>query len=108
MYCFVVYLREKWYPFGKKLIPNIELVPITIFNWYIGDGSFDKKSKSHKVVICSQFDQKGKIEMAKKLTNIGISNSIYLNCIYIKNKKDFFEFILNHNFSIPESYNYKF
>lgn len=101
-------IREKWYPDGKKKIPKIDLSPVTLFNWYIGDGSYDKKSKSKKVVICSQFDENGKLLMSNKLKKIGITNSVYPNCIYIKNKKLFFEYILNHNYSIPESYKYKF
>jgi len=52
--------------------------------------------------------EKGKLAMSNKLKKIGITNSVYPNCIYIKNKKMFFEYILNHNYSIPESYKYKF
>ena len=70
-----------------KKIPKIDLSPITLFNWYIGDGSYDKKSKSEKVVICSQFDEKGKLSMSNKLKKIGITNSVYTNCIYIKKQK---------------------
>lgn len=101
-------IREKWYPLGKKKIPDIKLTPITLFNWYIGDGSYDKKSKSTKVVICSEFDQIGKIVMAEKLKLINIKNSVYSNCIYIKDKKSFFKYITNHKYKIPDSYKYKF
>jgi hypothetical protein len=103
-------LRNTWYPYGKKKIPEINITPITLFNWYIGDGSYDKKSKSEKVVICSEFDQAGKIVISNKLREMGIQNSVYKNCIYIKSESRivFFQYITNHVFSIPECYKYKF
>lgn len=105
-----VEIRKLWYPKNKKKIPKIELTPITLFNWYIGDGSYDKKSKSKKIVICSEFDSEGKIYMAQELEKVGINNSIYINAIYIKSKaKDrFFDYITKHKYNIPESYKYKF
>lgn len=105
-----VEIRNTWYPEGKKVIPKIELTPITLFNWYIGDGSYDKKSKSKKVVICSQFDQVGKMRISEQLGKIGINNNVYSSSIYIlsDSRKQFFDYILNHKYSIPESYKYKF
>ena len=100
-------IRELWYPNGKKKIPDINITPITLFNWYIGDGSYSK-GKHPKVVICSQFDEKGKDTMAKKFKNIGIKNSVYWNCIYIKSRDIFFKYVLNHNYKIPKCYKYKF
>lgn len=102
--------RIDWYPDGRKKIPDIELTPITLFNWYLGDGNYDKDNKSPKVVICSEFDQAGKNVMSDKLNTIGINNSVYKNCIYIKAKyRDyFFKYITDHNWGIPSSYKYKF
>ena len=32
-------IRQKWYPEGKKIVPkDIKLTPLTIRQWYIGDG----------------------------------------------------------------------
>ena len=32
-------IREQWYPNGKKIIPKaIKLTPLTVRQWYIGDG----------------------------------------------------------------------
>lgn len=111
-----VYFRKKWYPGNKKVIPIDYLItPIGTFNWYIGDGSYykyvkGKRNGGSKVVICSQFDQEGKIRLAEQLKSIGIDNSIYFDCIYIKSsgRKIFFEYIRNHNYSVPECYEYKF
>lgn len=103
-------IRKTWYPNGKKKIPNIKLTPITLFNWYIGDGSYDKKSRSHKVVICSQFDQDGKAYMNRLINSIGIKTSVYPQSIYIKKESwpTFFKYITNHKYPIPNCYKYKF
>ena len=110
-----VQLRKKWYPEGKKTIPiDYKITPIGLFNWYIGDGSYyrrnNRSSAGSKVVICSQFDSNGKIRLAKQMEMIGITNSVYPDCIYIKSasRKSFFEYISNHQYSIPENYKYKF
>lgn len=105
-----VEIRNIWYPEGRKKIPSIQLTPITLFNWYIGDGSYDKKSKGEKVVICSMFDPAGKIEMNEQLNSMGIETSIYPESIYIKkeSRDAFFEYMLDHNYDIPRCYKYKF
>lgn len=105
-----VELRREWYPCGKKKIPKIQMSPITLFNWYIGDGSFDKKSKSKKVVICSEFDQDGKQAMSDLINSLEIKTSVYYNCIYIKaeSRTAFFNYITSHNYPIPKCYIYKF
>ncbi len=105
-----MYFRNIWYPEGKKKIPTMTLRPEVLFNWYIGDGSYDRKSKSHKVVICSQFDPKGKSYMCDLINAVGIKTSIYPQSIYIKKESRdlFFNYITNHNHSIPSCYKYKF
>lgn len=36
-------IRKKWYPKGKKIVPrDIKLTPLTVRQWYIGDGSLVK------------------------------------------------------------------
>jgi hypothetical protein len=33
-------IKQRWYPNGKKIIPkDLVLAPITVMNWYLGDGS---------------------------------------------------------------------
>ena len=105
-----VELKKLWYPLKERIYPKIELTPITLFNWYIGDGSHDKKSKGHKVVICKQTDDIGKAYMNNLLNEIGIKTSIYEQAIYIKkeSRELFFKYITNHNYSIPNCYKYKF
>ncbi len=109
-----MHFRNIWYPEGKKKIPQIELTPTVLYNWYIGDGSYHKylnrKSGGEKVVICSQFNQEGKLRMSGQLLNIGIENSIYPDCIYLKAKsrKRFFDYILSSGIITPSCYKYKF
>ena len=44
-------LRDKWYPEGKKIVPDdIELTPECVANWYLGDGSITQ----NKTTKCFQ------------------------------------------------------
>ena len=48
-------IYKQWYPSGEKIIPkNIRLTPLTVRQWYIGDGSLihDKERSSH-IMLCS-------------------------------------------------------
>jgi len=102
-----------WYPNGRKKIPDIKLSPITLLNWYVGDGSYRKgknnTKKSEKVVICISFDVEGRNVMSEKLKELGIENSIYSDSIYIKAKgrERFFNFMFSGS-EIPTCYMYKF
>jgi hypothetical protein len=45
-------LRKKWYPYGKKIIPqDLVLTPEVCLHWYLGDGCLDKNG-SH-IVLCT-------------------------------------------------------
>ena len=36
----LITIRERWYPRGKKIVPkDLELTPMIVRQWYIGDGS---------------------------------------------------------------------
>lgn len=39
-------LRFKWYPLGKKVIPyDLEITPVILRQWFLGDGHYAKKPK---------------------------------------------------------------
>lgn len=39
------HLRHLWYPQGKKIVPtNLELSPLAMLAWYLGDGSLHKRA----------------------------------------------------------------
>ncbi len=108
-------LYNRWYPNGKKKIPkSIELTPTTLFNWYIGDGSFRKgynnTKKSERVMLCIEFDIIGRKFISNRLNKLKIKNSIYSDGIYIKaeSRCGFFRFMLSENNFIPNCYQYKF
>lgn len=69
-------LRKKWYPYGKKIVPrDIKLVPITLRQWFIGDGSLNKpRSKGWKpsIILCTQGFLISNVEFLKeKLIKLG-------------------------------------
>lgn len=110
-----VEFRHRWYPNGKKVIPkDIILMPNTLKNWYLGDGSYKKGKNGTKggeiVIICSEFDPPGKILMMEQLVILGINCSIYSHGIYIKaqSRLRFFKYMLLDNNEIPDCYLYKF
>lgn len=109
-------LRDIWYPYGKKRTPrDIVITPITLFNWYIGDGHYNPPQKlngrrGEQVTISMLYDLDGRQLLSDKLKAIGIQNSVHTKCIYIKaeSKEKFFRYIINHNYGIPSCYEYKF
>ena len=49
-------MYEQWYPNGKKAIPkDIKLTPITLKQWYIGDGSLvHRKQRNPHIILCTK------------------------------------------------------
>lgn len=108
-------LRQMWYPQGFKKVPlDLELTPSILRNWYIGDGNFRKgknhTKKSERVMIAIFFDDRGKSLLSARLHELGISNTIIPEGIYIraKTRRTFFQYILSDNPYIPSCYLYKF
>lgn len=82
-------LRGKWYPFGKKIIPeDIKLTSTECLHWFLGDGS----GGSGLVLHTNCFSNKDIEILRNRLYNIGIKTSIHSrNRIYIfKNYADIF------------------
>lgn len=114
------WLRNHWYPHGRKKVPvDIEITPTILRNWYIGDGSYRKgkinkngvsTKKGERVLIAMEFDKEGKERLSGKLTLLGFSNTIHHEGIYIRarDRNSFFKFMLSDNLVIPECYKYKF
>jgi len=109
----LVNIRYRWYPNGKKRVPkDLELTPIVLKNWYIGDGSYrpGKKGtlKGERVLIaCIKLD---KNVLNKKLQEIGVKTSVYPYGFYIKSESRprFFQYMLSDDPEIPPGYQYKF
>lgn len=94
-------LRKKWYPKGKKIVPkDIVLTPLTIRQWYIGDGCLYRPPKNGRPRITlhttgfPMLDVKWLIERLIKLgfktTYQPHNNSIYISVYSVK---DFLNYI---------------
>jgi len=101
--------REKWYPDGKKEIPDDTIfAPITLFNFYIGDGSYTKEK--YRNLSIAKYDLCWRRIISERLHQLGIGNSINSKCIRVKAKSHdkFFQYICEIPYFIPEAYKYKF
>lgn len=118
-------LYKRWYPEGKKIVPSdIELMPITIRQWYIGDGCLVRERKKGKFLKVKLYSLGFGLEYNKllqeKLKEIGISSKIYkahfknYNKDYYyqivscrKNVKIFFDYIGECPTELKNVYGYK-
>lgn len=61
-------MRERWYPNGKKKIPSdLEITPIILKNWYVGDGSRIRRKSGWEVRIACFFDKEGKRRLVEQI-----------------------------------------
>ena len=111
------YLYIKWYPFGFKIVPrDIELSPIVMRQWYLGDGYIGRNRKSNNVLntlgFCTcGFHTDDIIFLKEKLEDMGLKCTIKVdNSIIISVKKIWIVF--NHMGFCPKEieniYGYKF
>jgi len=57
----------RWYPNGIKIVPkDIELTPIVLKNWFLGDGSQAKSGKGIKIKISSEGFDINSVELLKE------------------------------------------
>jgi len=67
-------IYKHWYPNGKKLIPqDLELTPLIVRQWYIGDGSLicRKNRRPHIILSTCGFSIKGVKWLIKELNKLG-------------------------------------
>jgi len=105
-------LRERWYPNGVKKVPDdIKLTPSTLFNWFVGDGSYIPGSQgSLKLSVTCKNMREGLPTLKEKLKKLGIGCTINSTGIRIRNshQDNFFDYILSDGVEIPPCYEYKF
>ena len=124
--------HKRWYPYttkhgtnqnhNTKIIPkDIELTPIKMLFWYLGDGTYEKISNRTSFTSCLYLDDWALL--SDKIGDLlGVDNGISIN----KNRKDklgiqryilrlnkgatnkFFDMVDSLGFDIPECYQYKF
>ncbi len=100
-------LRERWYSSGMKRIPpDLDITPIRLFNWYIGDDSLFPNGSCK--IASTRPDSELKL-IKNKLEDIGITCSVTSMGLYIwvESSTDFFEYIIRSNL-YPPCYSYKF
>ena len=124
--------HKRWYPYNtmrgtyqnhdKKVIPkDIELTPIKMLFWYIGDGSYIRDRATAIFCNCLTFDEW--LSLSKKICRLldvdngthiwkeskdkdGIQKHIL--CLNRSVTQKFFNMIDDLSFDIPECYQYKF
>jgi len=105
-------LYKRWYPNGVKRVPDdIRLAPSTVFNWYIGDGTYTPSSGGRLMLCVMRENMRRGLPILKtKLEELGIKCTINSNGIRIRNshRNNFFDYILSANLEIPSCYEYKF
>jgi len=110
-YSELLFIRKQWYPEGKKIVPkDIKLTPLTVRQWYIGDGYLGHLKKGRpNILLCTYgFSISGVEWLVKQLIKLGfkatrqsISNTIYIST---HSTKDFLDYIKN---CPVECYKYK-
>lgn len=109
--------REQWYSEeGKRIPEDYKITPVSLLNWYIGDGFRSKfrneynSEEVHVGIANSLFSSEKKKEIIDQLSERGIKASLHRDgeiTILKDSQPAFFEFILQGG-SIPPSYEYKF
>jgi len=106
-------LRLKWYPNGKKKIPDdLVLTPTTLRNWYIGDGNYrpgkngTKKCERVSIAVI-KLDP---MPLYDQFLELGFPFNKHKDGIYIpaKYRKKYFQYMMTGNPDIPNCYMYKF
>ena len=101
--------RERWYPEGKKIVPDdLVIEPITLLNWYLGDGSYEKeRGRTHFATY--GFSQRDVLLLKDKLVGRGITSSIYKGPrIYLNRKETIKGFEYMKGVDVPSCFAYKF
>ena len=104
-------IRKQWYPEGKKIVPkDIVLTPLTVRQWYIGDGSlgYERNGQAHIELYTMGFMISDVEWLIEQLNQLGfkVSRHPSINSIGISvhSTKDFLNYIGN---CPVECYQYK-
>lgn len=93
-------IRKQWYPNGKKIIPrDIKLTPLTVRQWYIGDGSLSHQRNWRPIItLCTtgfpildvEFLKEELIKLGFKTTRESFDNVIHISVYSVQ---DFLNYI---------------
>jgi len=108
----LLYIRNKWYPEGKKIVPiDLKLTPLICRQWYIGDGCLKhhKGGKPNIELSTCGFSISGVEYLVNQLNKLGFRAMrwAFHNTVGISthSTKDFLDYIGN---SPVKCYSYKF
>jgi hypothetical protein len=120
-YDFLKQLRKRWYPNGKKIVPNnMGLSPIILLYWYLGDGCVNHHGGNCWVIelATNGFSYKDNIELQSKFKDaFGIDSHVYpcrknntyrMSISGIDNVIKFFDVIGSCPFEFENEMGYKF
>lgn len=69
-------IHNQWYSDGQKIVPNIQLQPLVLRHWYIGDGQYtDEGAVLHTQGFAEQFTKR----LQRQLDLIGIKVTVRKN-----------------------------
>jgi len=74
--------RERWYPYGKKIVPDdLELTALACRQWYIGDGHLQKSEVQRPIIVLypQAFSDKGIERLRGRLGKLGFRVSRWSN-----------------------------
>lgn len=108
-------LYKKWYPNGKKIVPkDLKLTPITVRQWYIGDGCLVRPKKGNPWIQLSTdaFDTSSNDYLIGKLRELGfkgnyLPKSNHRIHLSVHSTKDFLNYIGDCPKEIETIYGYK-
>jgi len=83
--------QRRWYPNGKKEVPNdLRLKPITLENWFLGDGSASRAGPNGARLKLStdSFSEQSVAKLKEKLEEIGFNFHISNNQLWLYKKSD--------------------
>ncbi len=95
-------LQQRWYPNGIKIIPrDLELTPIKVRQWYIGDGSYKQRPAKPQIRLYTNAFTKEECQFLSDLfADIGLSSSVtrqrpgqYAILLLAESNEDFFDYI---------------
>jgi hypothetical protein len=107
-------IREVWYPSGIKILPkNLELTPIKVRQWFLGDGTLyrNRLKNSYSLRFCTQSFTCNEVnKLREKFFTLGIKTTIQKGpVLYIRTESlpNFYDYIGSCPNEVEPIYGYK-
>lgn len=105
-------LHKRWYPNGKKKIPNdLHLSPKVMLWWYIDDGCLTRSASTDQIFLCTHtFSDEELFSLRRKLIALGITTSKHADgrlYIWTESHGRFFDYLGECPKELTSVYGYK-